>query len=578
MNFIRVLKINPKLTQAAAGMFSSGFAHALTCRKKAPSGDDSRKAKRTEYHALSSREDVAARAEDTSCSLLPEDDLDRQRGLTLKRDVGLLSGITFLLGSIIGTGIFITPGNVLKNSKSIGVDLSLWALGGLNAFIGGLCAAEMGALLPSSGGDYAFYLVAGRPYGEYGDVPAFLFAWTLFFMDPATTTIQGLTFAAYVLSLPYPDCAPPYEVKVLVTCLFITFATAVNCFSVKTSTKVQDVLSGLKCAFLYAVIITGAIYSFYGKFIIQLNQLASLTALSGNHIWDSQPLGNLPPSTGDLASAMYSALYCYGGWNAINCVAEEVKNPGRNIPIAIAVSVALTATIYLLTNLAFFVVLDTDTIASADAVAVTFVRATWGQRMANVMPVVIGMTVFGTTCANVVTSSRVFFAASRQGHLARVMSYVHVDSSVPLLAMVVRCLLSLAFTLVGSVHFLIEVSILLGNVLDAASVASLLLLRRSMPDAPRPYRVPTVIAVLRLVVCLVLAAMTLVQVRRYVYQYALVAIAFATGAVYYYLFVRKKFRLRGCERIAVFLQKCFKSAPCSNELERLDDSVVVEWK
>ncbi|KAH7939403.1 hypothetical protein HPB52_012096 [Rhipicephalus sanguineus] len=368
----------------------------------------------------------------------------------------------------------------------------------------------MGALLPSSGGDYAFYLVAGRPYGEYGDVPAFLFAWTLFFMDPATTTIQGLTFAAYVLSLPYPDCAPPYEVKVLVTCLFITFATAVNCFSVKTSTKVQDVLSGLK--------------------------------------------------------------------NAINCVAEEVKNPGRNIPIAIAVSVALTATIYLLTNLAFFVVLDTDTIASADAVAVTFVRATWGQRMANVMPVVIGMTVFGTTCANVVTSSRVFFAASRQGHLARVMSYVHVDSSVPLLAMVVRCLLSLAFTLVGSVHFLIEVSILLGNVLDAASVASLLLLRRSMPDAPRPYRVPTVIAVLRLVVCLVLAAMTLVQVRRYVYQYALVAIAFATGAVYYYLFVRKKFRLRGCERIAVFLQKCFKSAPCSNELERLDDSVVVEWK
>ncbi|KAL1437498.1 hypothetical protein MTO96_048884 [Rhipicephalus appendiculatus] len=344
----------------------------------------------------------------------------------------------------------------------------MWTLGGLNAFIGGLCAAEMGALLPASGGDYAFFLAAGKPYGEYGDVPAFLFAWTLFFMDPATTTIQGLTFSAYVLSLPYPHCAPPYEVKVLVTCLFITFATAVNCFSVKTSTKVQDVLSGLKCAFLYAVIVTGVIYSFHG-----------------NHIWDSQPSGNVAPSTGDLASAMYSALYCYGGWNAINCVAEEVKNPGRNIPIAIAVSVVITVIIYLLTNLAFFVVLDTDTIANADAVAVTFVRATWGQGMAHVMPLVIGLTVFGTTCANVVTSSRIFFAASRQGHLARVMSYVHVDSSVPLIAMVVRCLLSLAFTLVGSVHFLIEVSILLGNVLDAASVASLLLLRRSMSRRPK---------------------------------------------------------------------------------------------
>uniref|UniRef100_A0A131Z1W8 Amino acid transporter n=1 Tax=Rhipicephalus appendiculatus TaxID=34631 RepID=A0A131Z1W8_RHIAP len=533
---------------------------ALNCRKKAHTGDESRNARRTDYHALSSREDGATRAEDTSCSLLPGDDHDRQRGLTLKRDVGLLSAITFLLGSIIGTGIFITPGNVLRNSRSISVDLLMWTLGGLNAFIGGLCAAEMGALLPASGGDYAFFLAAGKPYGEYGDVPAFLFAWTLFFMDPATTTIQGLTFSAYVLSLPYPHCAPPYEVKVLVTCLFITFATAVNCFSVKTSTKVQDVLSGLKCAFLYAVIVTGVIYSFHG-----------------NHIWDSQSSGNLPPSTGDLASAMYSALYCYGGWNAINCVAEEVKNPGRNIPIAIAVSVVITVIIYLLTNLAFFVVLDTDTIANADAVAVTFVRATWGQGMAHVMPLVIGLTVFGTTCANVVTSSRIFFAASRQGHLARVMSYVHVDSSVPLIAMVVRCLLSLAFTLVGSVHFLIEVSILLGNVLDAASVASLFLLRRSMPDAPRPYRVPTIVAVLRLIVCLVLAAMTLVQVQRYAYQYALVAIEFATGGVCYYLFVRKKFRLRVCERLAVFLQKCFKSAPCSNEFDRLDESVV-EWE
>lgn len=434
----------------------------------------------------------------------------------------------------------------------------MWTLGGLNAFIGGLCAAEMGALLPASGGDYAFFLAAGKPYGKYGDVPAFLLAWVLFFVDPAGMTIQGLTFSTYLLSLPYPNCEPPYEVKVLVACLFITFATAVNGFSLKMSTKVQDVFSGIKCLFLHAVIVTGAIYSFYG-----------------NHIWDSQPSHNLP-STGDLTSALYSALYCYGGWYTINCIAEEIKNPGRNIPVAIAVSVVITMIIYLLTNIAFFVVLDADTIASTDAVAVTFVRATWGQGMANVMPLIIALTVFGTTCAGVLASSRVFFAASRQGHLARVMSYVHVDSSVPLVAMVVRCLLSVTFTLVGSVHFLIEVSILLGTVIEVASVVSLFLLRRSMPDTPRPYRVPTVIAVLRLVVSFVLAAVTLVQARRYAYQYALAAIVFATGAVYYYIFVKKRVRLRGCERIAVLLQKCFKSAPCSSELI-IQEGPVVEW-
>uniref|UniRef100_A0A131XGF2 Putative amino acid transporter n=1 Tax=Hyalomma excavatum TaxID=257692 RepID=A0A131XGF2_9ACAR len=529
----------------------------LTCRKKSWPGEETGNARRTEYHALSSNEDVAARAEDTSCSLLPEDDQDLRRGLRLKRDVGLFSCITFLLGSIIGTGIFITPGNVLRNSKSISVDLLMWTLGGANAFIGGLCAAELGALLPSSGGDYVFLLAAGRPYGAYGDVPAFLLAWTLFFLDPAGMTIQGLTFSAYILSLPYPNCVPPYEVKVLVTSLFITFATAVNCFSVKTSTKVQDVLSGLKCFFLYAVIVTGAVYSFHG-----------------NHMWDPQPSSDRP-STGDLASAMYSALYCYGGWYSINCIAEEVKNPGRNIPIAIAVSIAITVIIYILTNLAFFVVLDGDTIANTDAVAVTFVRATWGPGMAAVVPLVIAVTVLGTTCANVVSSSRLFFAASRQGHLARVMSCVHVDSSVPLVAMVVRCFLSVAFALAGSVHFLIEVSILLGNFIDAASVVTLFLLRRSMPDAPRPFRVPTVIALLRLVVCLSLAAMTLVQVRRYAYQYALLAAAFTTGAVYYYFFVKKRFGLHCFEEGAVILQKCFNSAPCSRE--HSNHATELEW-
>ncbi|KAL1437491.1 hypothetical protein MTO96_048877 [Rhipicephalus appendiculatus] len=376
------------------------------------------------------------------------------QGHALRRDVGLFSSITFLLSATIGTGVFITPGSVLRNSKTIGIDLFVWTIGGLNAFVGGLCTAELGALLPASGGDYAYLLAAGRPYGKYGDVPAFLFAWTSFFMDPAYMSIQGLTFSACVLSLPYPNCAPPYEVEVLLACVFIS-----------------------------------------------------------NHMLGSQTSGTFP-SPGAVASAIYSAIYSYHGWNTINCIAEEIKSPGRNIPIAMAVSIAISVVTYLLTNLAFFVVLDADTIKNTDVVAITFVRATWGQGMATFVPLIIGVTMAGTMCVEVLASSRIAFAASRQGHLARVMSYVHVDSSVPLLAVMVHCMLSLAFTLTGSVHFLIQVNVLLANVLEAASVASLFLLRRSMPDVPRPYRVPTAVAVLRLVVCLVLAAVTLVEVRQ----------------------------------------------------------------
>ncbi|KAL3227279.1 hypothetical protein MRX96_024241 [Rhipicephalus microplus] len=430
-----------------------------------------------------------------SSAVPSEEGLQRKRGLSLRRDVGLFSSITFLLSATIGTGIFITPGSVLRNSKSIGIDLLLWTIGGLNALVV-LCAAELGALLPASGGDYTFFLAAGRPYGKYGDIPAFLSAWGSFFVDPAYVTIQGLTFAAYVLSLPYPGCVPPNELLVLVACLFITLATAVNCFSIRTSAKVLDIFSGLKCTFLYAVIITGAIYSFHG-----------------NHIFDYQPSGT-PPSSGDIVSALYSAVYSYSGWTCITYIAEEIKNPGRNIPIAIAVSTAITVVTYLLTNLAFFVVLDADTIMSTGCCS----------RRVRARSVGTG----------------VLFAASRQGHLAHVMSYVHVYNAVPLLAVVTRCFLSLAFALTGSVHFLIEASILLNNVREAASVVTLFLLRRTMPNAPRPYRVPTAVAVLRIVVCFVLATVTLVQ---------------------------NKLRLRGYEKLMVFLQKCSKSAPCTEELE-----------
>lgn len=500
--------------------------------------------KRTKYKILSDQDESSNSADEATCSLLPEEERDDTQKLTLRREVGLLSGITLLLGSIIGTGIFITPGNVLRQAKWVSLDLVLWAAAGLNAIMGGLCEAELGALLPASGGDYAFFLAAGKPYGTFGDLPAFLYSWTLFIVDPASSSVQGLTFTAYVLSLPYPDCKPPYMVTVLVTALYITLSSAVNCFSVEVSTRVQDLFSGIKCGLLIAIIVTGAAHSF-----------------KENHLLDPWPSAD-NPSVGEVSSALYAALYCYSGWSTINAVAEEVKNPGRNIPIAIAVSVVFTTVVYILTNVAFFVVLEALTIMDTDAVAVVFVRATWGQGMASAMPFVIALTVFGTTCGGLFSSSRIFFAASRQRHLPVFMSYVNVNSSVPVPAIVTRCLIAIAFTLIGSVHFLIEVNVLLFTVWEALSVVCLFLLRRSMPDAPRPYRVPTIVACLRLLVTIVLVFVTFAQAQRFKYQYAVLALVFVAGGVYYYFFVSKKTQFPGGELFSVLLQKLFCSAPC----------------
>ncbi|KAL1437497.1 hypothetical protein MTO96_048883 [Rhipicephalus appendiculatus] len=232
-------------------------------KKNLQTYDEPMNQKQAHYRAPRDRERVAENEEDTSCSIPPGDDPERKREVALRRDVGLFSSITVLL----------------------------------SATIGGLCAAELGALVPASGGNYAFFLAAGRPYGRYGDVPAFLFAWTSFFVDPAQITIQGLTFSAYVLSLPYPNCAPPYEVEVLVACLFIIFR--------------------------------------HSSFISRCGI---------GYVFD------------DLLLLRMECHYLHRR--------KKSRTLDGTSPLAIAVSTTIIVVTYLLTNLAFFVVLDADTITS----------------------------------------------------------------------------------------------------------------------------------------------------------------------------------------------------------------------
>lgn len=143
--------------------------------------------------------------------------------VSLKREVGLFSAVSLLVGCVIGSGIFVTPSGVFRNSGSVGVDLAVWIASGIMTAIGGACYAELGSLLPASGGDYAFLTAAGRSLGRFGDAVPFLFSWCfVLFLDPMSTAIQGLTFSSYGLSIFYPGCSPPYSVKIIVAFLFIS--------------------------------------------------------------------------------------------------------------------------------------------------------------------------------------------------------------------------------------------------------------------------------------------------------------------------------------------------------------------
>jgi len=179
---------------------------------------------------------------------------EEEAGTKLKRNLGLFDGISIIVGIIVGSGIFVSPKGVLFYSGSPGLALVVWAMSGLLSLVGALCYAELGTMIPQSGGDYAYILAA------FGPLPAFLYLWSaLVVIMPAGNAITALTFSNYVLEPFYQECSPPDSAIRLLAAVIICLLTAVNCRAVKLATKVQDVFSVTKVFALLVIIIAGLV-------------------------------------------------------------------------------------------------------------------------------------------------------------------------------------------------------------------------------------------------------------------------------------------------------------------------------
>ncbi|KAM7299674.1 Y+L amino acid transporter 2 [Ixodes scapularis] len=223
-----------------------------------------------------------------------------QTAPTLKREVGLFSAIAVLIGMTIGSGIFTTPSIVFKNAGSAGIALFIWCLAGFKALIEVLCYAELATLLPAAGGSYAYITAGSRSLGRYGDIIPFMYAWScMIISDPMSAAYQGLTFASYALSVVYGDCVPAYTTKLITALTFIALGTALNCISVKTSARVQDVLATFKCAALVSIIVSGAVSAF------RVNKLLDAPLFSG------------VTTASNIVRAIFAAATSYGGWYII---------------------------------------------------------------------------------------------------------------------------------------------------------------------------------------------------------------------------------------------------------------------
>eukprot|EP00095_Tigriopus_kingsejongensis_P000957 maker-scaffold83_size396513-snap-gene-0.16 protein:Tk00957 transcript:maker-scaffold83_size396513-snap-gene-0.16-mRNA-1 annotation:"cationic amino acid transporter" len=396
-----------------------------------------------------------------------------EEGVELKPTLGLVQGCTVIIGCIIGSGIFIAPGGVLLGTGSINMALVVWSVCGVFSMIGAYCYAELGCMIKKTGGDYTYIL------DTFGPFVGFIRLWSeCLIVRPCTITIVALTFAKYMAKPFFPDCEPPDESVRMLAAGCICLLTFVNCWEVKWATFVQDIFTYAKLLALFIIILTGfyqlsqGLLTFvncwevkWATFVQDIFTYAKLLALfiiilTGFYQLSQGKTGNFTFENTEqdmtkIALSFYSGLFAYNGWNYLNFVIEELQDPVKNLPRAIAISCVLVTLVYVLTNIAFYTTLSVPEVLGSEAVAVTFAERMYGS-WAFMIPIFVAMSTFGGVNGILLTSSRLFYAGACEGQMPEILSMIQVNKMTPAPAVLVVAFLSLIYLTSSNIFALIN--------------------------------------------------------------------------------------------------------------------------
>ncbi|XP_071368798.1 large neutral amino acids transporter small subunit 2 [Centroberyx affinis] len=390
-------------------------------------------------------------------------------GVALKKEIGLVSACGIIVGNIIGSGIFVSPKGVLENASSVGLAIIVWVVTGVITAIGALCYAELGVTIPKSGGDYSYVK------DIFGGLAGFLRLWiAVLVIYPTNQAVIALTFSNYILQPLFPSCLPPETGLRLLAAVCLLLLTWVNCHSVRWATRVQDVFTGGKLLALGLIIVMG---------IVQI--------CKGHYYW-LEPAHAFETfrdyDVGMIALAFLQGSFAYGGWNFLNYVTEELVDPYRNLPRAIFISIPLVTFVYVFANVAYVTAMSPQELLASNAVAVTFGEKLLGV-MSWIMPISVALSTFGGVNGSLFTSSRLFFAGAREGHLPRLLAMIHVGRCTPIPALLFTCISTLLMLCTSDIYTLINYVGFINYLFYGVTVAGQIVLRFKQPNMYRPIKV-----------------------------------------------------------------------------------------